>query len=266
MQKNVPKYTPDWVQTVQLWAETSKRDVCLRVVQRPPHVAVVRQPAGDRVPPDPRALADRLDHATHLGARPRSSRIRMRSRWPSRCAPRPPRRWPIVGLDGAVKTSGAKGLHVFVPIADGVSLDGAAAATRAIAARVEQTRFEHRHDRVHEGGPRREGVHRLDPRRRCSRGRRIQPTCSPRRARLVSDTRGAISTTHRRATSRSTRHCNCSAIVTQWDRTHAGAAGTERRPRCRRARHSHRSRPSHARRQTPRPPAARRGIAWVVPP
>src|SRR5262245_36559146 len=27
MQKNVPKYTPDWVQTVTLWAETSKREV-----------------------------------------------------------------------------------------------------------------------------------------------------------------------------------------------------------------------------------------------
>ena len=27
MQKNVPKYTPDWVQTVALWADASKRDV-----------------------------------------------------------------------------------------------------------------------------------------------------------------------------------------------------------------------------------------------
>ena len=27
MQKNVPKYTPPWVQTVSFWAETSKRDV-----------------------------------------------------------------------------------------------------------------------------------------------------------------------------------------------------------------------------------------------
>ena len=27
MQKNVPKYTPDWVRTVTLWAETSKREV-----------------------------------------------------------------------------------------------------------------------------------------------------------------------------------------------------------------------------------------------
>jgi DNA primase len=40
------------------------------------------------------------------------------------------------GLDGAVKTSGAKGLHVFVPIDHGASMEDAAAATRAIAARA----------------------------------------------------------------------------------------------------------------------------------
>ncbi len=27
MQKNVPKYTPDWVRTVPVWAEASKREV-----------------------------------------------------------------------------------------------------------------------------------------------------------------------------------------------------------------------------------------------
>src|ERR1700680_4038508 len=27
MQKNVPKYAPSWLRTVELWAETSKRDV-----------------------------------------------------------------------------------------------------------------------------------------------------------------------------------------------------------------------------------------------
>src|SRR6266436_396351 len=27
MQKNVPKYTPDWVPTVSLWAESSRREV-----------------------------------------------------------------------------------------------------------------------------------------------------------------------------------------------------------------------------------------------
>jgi DNA primase len=40
-------------------------------------------------------------------------------------------------LAGAVKTSGAKGVHVFVPIAAGTTADDAAAATRAIAARAE---------------------------------------------------------------------------------------------------------------------------------
>jgi DNA primase len=30
MQKNVPPYTPSWVRTVKLWAETSKRDVSTR--------------------------------------------------------------------------------------------------------------------------------------------------------------------------------------------------------------------------------------------
>ena len=27
MQKNVPKYTPDWVRTAAMWAEASKREV-----------------------------------------------------------------------------------------------------------------------------------------------------------------------------------------------------------------------------------------------
>ena len=42
------------------------------------------------------------------------------------------------GLAGAVKTSGAKGLHVFVPLADGQDVEDVAAATRALAARAER--------------------------------------------------------------------------------------------------------------------------------
>ena len=41
------------------------------------------------------------------------------------------------GLAGAVKTSGAKGIHVFVPIDDSAPVDDVAAATRALAARAE---------------------------------------------------------------------------------------------------------------------------------
>jgi DNA primase len=43
-----------------------------------------------------------------------------------------------VGLSGAVKTSGAKGLHVFVPVDAPATMAEVAAATRAIAARAER--------------------------------------------------------------------------------------------------------------------------------
>ncbi len=42
------------------------------------------------------------------------------------------------GLTGAVKTSGAKGVHVFVPVEPGRSIEDVAAATRALAARAER--------------------------------------------------------------------------------------------------------------------------------
>ena len=57
MQKNVPKYTPEWVPTVTVWAERSHRGDLLCAVQRAADAAVVRQPASGRVPPD--AVPDR---------------------------------------------------------------------------------------------------------------------------------------------------------------------------------------------------------------
>ncbi len=133
MQKNVPKYTPDWVRTVRMWAESSHREVSYALcndrrtllwfanqraieyhpalvrVQRPDHVTYL---VLDLDPPDADAfaMAVRVAHAVRQAL-------------------------TDVGLAGAVKTSGAKGLHVFVPIA-GTSFEDAAAATRAIAARA----------------------------------------------------------------------------------------------------------------------------------
>ena len=46
-------------------------------------------------------------------------------------------------------------------------------------------RSRHRHDRVHEGGPRRQGVRRLDPGRRGHRGRGLQPAGPAGRAGVV---------------------------------------------------------------------------------
>jgi bifunctional non-homologous end joining protein LigD len=136
MQKNVPKYTPEWVKTVKLWSETSKRDVFYAVCDdRRTLVWFANQRAIEYHPT--LVLADRLDHATHLvldldPPDPDAFSMAVRAAHLVRQA------LTDVGLDGAVKTSGAKGLHVFVPLADGVALDDAAAVTRAIAGRVEQ--------------------------------------------------------------------------------------------------------------------------------
>ena len=136
MQKNLPSYTPPWVQRVTMWAESSKREVTYALCndrrtllwfgnQR----AVEYHPALVRV--------DSPDHMTHLvldidpphgDAFPEAVR-----------AARVVRQVLIdEGLDAVIKTSGAKGLHIFVPIDSTVSIDTAAAATRAIAARAER--------------------------------------------------------------------------------------------------------------------------------
>jgi bifunctional non-homologous end joining protein LigD len=136
MQKNVPKYTPDWVATVELWAEASKRTVSyalcndLRTLlwfanQR----AIEYHPTLGRV--------DRLDRATHLvldldppGADGFAKAVAAAHLVRHALAES--------GLAGAVKTSGAKGVHVFVPIDRDVSMEDAAAAPRAIARRAER--------------------------------------------------------------------------------------------------------------------------------
>ena len=136
MQKNVPKYTPSWVRTVRLWAETSKRDVSYALCNdRRTLLWFANQRAVEYHPTLVRA--DRSDRMTHLvldldppdgDAFPTVVRAAHAVRDALADA----------GLEGAVKTSGAKGIHVFVPIDDEWPMDDVAAATRAIAARVER--------------------------------------------------------------------------------------------------------------------------------
>jgi DNA ligase D-like protein (predicted polymerase) len=136
MQKNVPKYTPSFVRTVSLWAETSKREVSYalcndrrtllwfanqRAIEY--HPTLVKVDAPDRAthlvldldPPDADAFTMAVDAAKLV-------RQALHD----------------VGLEGAVKTSGAKGVHVYVPITTDAPLEDSAAATRAIAVRAEQ--------------------------------------------------------------------------------------------------------------------------------
>jgi bifunctional non-homologous end joining protein LigD len=136
MQKNVPKYTPSWVETVTLWAESSKRDVSYalcndrrtllwfanqRAIEY--HPTLVRADAWDR----PTYLVLDLDP-------PSGDAFRMAVD----AALLVRQALAEAGLEGVVKTSGAKGVHVFVPVGERATMEEVAAATRAIAARAER--------------------------------------------------------------------------------------------------------------------------------
>jgi len=136
MQKNLPTYAPEWIESVTVWAEASHRDVSYALCndrrtllwfgnqraveyhaalartdhpQTPTHLVI------DLDPPEADAF-DMAVGAAHLIERTLAD----------------------AGLAGAVKTSGAKGLHVFVPLESTVTIEDVAAATRAIAARAER--------------------------------------------------------------------------------------------------------------------------------
>jgi bifunctional non-homologous end joining protein LigD len=135
MQKNVPTYTPDFVPTVELWAETSKRQVSYalcndrrtllwfanqRAVEY--HPTLIRMADPDQVTHlvldlDPPEGAQAFDKAVAAALLVRQALA-------------------DVGLEGAVKTSGAKGVHVFVPVDATATFEASAAATRAIAERA----------------------------------------------------------------------------------------------------------------------------------
>lgn len=133
MQKNVPKYTPSWVRTMSVWAETSHREVSYALCDdRRTLLWFANQRAVEYHP----ALY-RGDHATHLvlDLDPPEENAFPLAVGAARLVRQA---LDDAGLAGAVKTSGAKGLHVFVPVEEGIPAEDLAAATRALAARAER--------------------------------------------------------------------------------------------------------------------------------
>ncbi|HET6480390.1 MAG TPA: non-homologous end-joining DNA ligase [Actinoplanes sp.] len=135
MQKNLPKYTPEWVPRTAVWAEASHREVSYALCndrrtllwfgnQRAIEYHPTLMLAGDH---HPTHLIMDLDppEGGHFQLAVRAARL-VREALTS------------AGMAGAVKTSGAKGVHVFVPL-DGTSdPEQVAAATRAVAVRAER--------------------------------------------------------------------------------------------------------------------------------
>jgi bifunctional non-homologous end joining protein LigD len=135
MQKNAPKYAPEWVETVRMWSESSKREVSYVLCDdRRTLLWLGNQRAVEYHPTLFRI--DQRDSPTYLvmdidppeGA-PFGLVVQTAELIREALAD--------AGLAGAVKTSGAKGLHVLVPLAS-ASTEEAAAATRAVAARAER--------------------------------------------------------------------------------------------------------------------------------
>ncbi len=137
MQKNLPKYAPDWIRTTTVWANASKREVRYPVcddrrtlVWLANQRAVEYHPAlipvdSDRQthlildldPPDDVEPADGFKMAVAAALLVRQALV-------------------DAGIAGGVKTSGAKGVHVFVPLTEDAEIPDVAAATRALAARA----------------------------------------------------------------------------------------------------------------------------------
>ncbi len=136
MQKNLPKSAPEWIESTAVWAEASQRTVDYalcndrrtllwfanqRAIEYHPTLATVGDEwRADRLvidldPPEGAPFAAPV-HAAHA----------------VRAA------LDELGLRGAVKTSGAKGVHVVVAIEPVHEMEDTAAATRAIAARAER--------------------------------------------------------------------------------------------------------------------------------
>ncbi|HEY8528026.1 MAG TPA: non-homologous end-joining DNA ligase [Acidimicrobiales bacterium] len=136
MQKNVPKYAPEWIRTVSFWAESSQRTVSYALCDdRRTLLWFANQRAVEYHPTLVTASAP--ERPTHLVLDldpPEGGDFALAVR----AAQLVGRALADAGLTGAVKTSGAKGLHVFVPLDAGPTLEDAAAATRAIAARAER--------------------------------------------------------------------------------------------------------------------------------
>src|SRR6266702_1797896 len=132
MQKNLPDYAPAWIRSFTMWAESSRREVRYPLCDDWRTLLWLGNQRAVEYHPT-LSLAGHLDRPSHLvldidpppggpfGQAVAAAHLIRQA-------------LTDLGLAGAVKTSGSKGLHVYVPVQ--ASGEEAAAATRAIATRA----------------------------------------------------------------------------------------------------------------------------------
>jgi bifunctional non-homologous end joining protein LigD len=136
MQKNLPKYTPEWVPRTAVWAEASHREVQYALCNDRRTLLWFANQRAVEYHPTLMTVGDR-DHPTHLimdldppeGA---GFDVVVQAAGLVRQA------LADAGMAGAVKTSGSKGVHIFVPLDGSAATIDVAAATRAVAVRAER--------------------------------------------------------------------------------------------------------------------------------
>jgi bifunctional non-homologous end joining protein LigD len=136
MQKNLPKYTPEWVPRTAVWAEASHREVQYALCNDRRTLLWFGNQRAVEYHPTLMTIDDR-HHPTHLimdldppeggdfGVVVRAAELVRQA-------------LAGAGMAGAVKTSGSKGVHIFVPLDGNAATEDVAAATRAVAVRAER--------------------------------------------------------------------------------------------------------------------------------
>jgi DNA ligase D-like protein (predicted polymerase) len=134
MQKNVPKYTPDWVATTLVWSAASKREIAYALCNDRRTLLWLANQRAIEFHPTLFRITE-TDAPTHLVLDldpPEGSDFRA----VVAAAELVRDALAEMRMVGSVKTSGSKGVHIFVPVA-GASTEEVALATRALAVRAE---------------------------------------------------------------------------------------------------------------------------------
>ena len=136
MQKNLPKHAPDWIASVSIWAETSQRTVRYPLANEPRTLIWLGNQRTVEFHPSLLRVGQQQTEELILDLDPPASDdVAGDFTRAARVAGLVRQALADAGLDGQVKTSGAKGVHIRVPV-EPVSFEDAAAATLALAARA----------------------------------------------------------------------------------------------------------------------------------